>query len=525
MKFQLLLLSQLILILTASCSKNESVKEETLSQVDTTTTCKSVEESGAYSIFYKPQSGYVGDAMAYFNADDNTFYLYYLQDWRNGSSTDHPIYCTTTNDYSSFSGFTQSIATGEVSSQEAYLGIGSFIKNSQGKLYSFYTGHNENLYPAEKVMLATSSNMITFTKVPSFSFEAPDGYDKNNFRDPCVYYDTNRSAYVMLLTAIKDDKGILARYTSTDLDNWSLITPLTDLNTDAEILECPDIFKMGDKWYLFFSRINRDEHRKTFYRVADSPEGPWLRCEDESGHHETIDGLYFYAGKTVSNGSDRYISGWCSTGQQVNENNELDWGGCLITHKLVQQTNGKLYPTIPDAVNNKFNTTTEYSVIQEEGEVYDNDGSYVLSDQGSRSYAVFNRNINPVKIELSIDASQSTNFGFFFGACDDLSEVYSIVFDLTSTNQWSIPALFFNKESSFSTGSYSNELNFTPLIVPENKIFNIKIIIEKSICVVYVNNNVAFTNRIYKMNKNPWSIFVGEGTIDVTNLSVFKSNN
>ena len=79
-----------------------------------------------------------------------------------------------------------------------------------------------------------------------------------------------------------------------------------------------------------------------------------------------------------------------------------------------------------------------------------------------------------------------------------------------------------NRETNYSTGSYINELNFTPLIVPENKLFDVKIIIEKSVCVMYVNNNVAFTNRIYKMDQNPWTIFSDQGEIRVTDLVIHK---
>ena len=38
-------------------------------------------------------------------------------------------------------------------------------------------------------------------------------------------------------------------------------------------MECPDIFKLGNQWYMVFSRLNRDDHRKTFYRIADNPDG------------------------------------------------------------------------------------------------------------------------------------------------------------------------------------------------------------------------------------------------------------
>lgn len=521
MKLKSVFLTTFLFSLTISgCGGNNPVPPDPPSSVDITTNCRSIQETGAYNTFYKPQSGFVGDPMPYYNEADNSFYLFFLQDWRNNAPVDHPIYLTKTNDYGSFQGFYEAIPNGASNSQERLLGTGSFIKDANGKLYGFYTGHNGNLYPAEKIMLATSTDMQTFTKIPSFTFEAPDGYDKNNFRDPYVFYDTARASYVMVITAIKDGKAVLARYTSTDLLNWTLITPLTDFASDAEIIECPDIFKMGNKWYLVFSRINRDAHRKTFYRIADSPEGPWRICEDANGKHETFDGLYLYAGKTASNSTSRYLSGWCSTGQEVNAKNELDWAGSLISHELVQQASGKLYPRIPKAVENKFSKPIEFKKIKSQGNVTGDNASYTISEQSGRSYALFNRNTTPVKISMKIDASQSSKFGFSFGACDDMSVVNSVLFDLTSANQWALPALFMYNEANYSTGSYTKELNFTPLIVPSDKIFNVKIIIEKSICVVYVNDNVAFTNRIYKMDQNPWTIFSDNGTIKISDLSI-----
>lgn len=520
-----ILIALCTLFVSLSCAgcENKVVPEGEKPLVDITTVCRSGQETGGYSTFYKPLAGYVGDPMPYYNESDNSFYVFFLQDWRNGASTDHPIFFTKTTGYASFQGFTEAVPNGTPNSQERLLGTGSFIKDTNGKMYGFYTGHNGNLYPAEKIMLATSTDMRTFTKVPGFTFEAPDGYDKNNFRDPEVYYDPDRSCYVMLVTTVLNGKGVLARYTSTNLLNWTPIAPLTDFDSDAHILECPNIFKMGNKWYLVFSRINRDEHRKTFYRIADSPNGPWKRCEDATGHHETFDGLYLYAAKTAGKWNERYLSGWCSTGQQVNNNNELDWAGSLITHKLVQQSNGRLYPVIPEAVDNKFSKQVDYAKIRTQGKVVGEKGEFSITHESERSFVVFNRNNFPVKITMKIDASASDKFGFLFGACDDLSEVFAVKFDLTSTNRWSMPALFMNKETNYTTGAYVNELNFTPLIVPENKIFDVKIIIEKSICVVYVNNNVAFTNRIYKMDQNPWAIFSDNGKIVVSDIMIHKA--
>lgn len=495
--------------------------------VDMSTTCTNVQEGGVYQTFYQPLQGYVGDPMPYYNADDQRFYLFYLYE----NANHHPIFLTRTDDYAAFDGFTQMLPSGPVGSQDEWIGTGSFIKKDD-TYYSFYTGHNGNLNPAEKIMMATSPDLLNWTKQPDATFQAAAGYDQNNFRDPHVYWDETRNCYVMLITTRKDGKGALARYTSSDLGSWSLIEPIVattsenpgkyEVETDSEILECPDIFKMGDKWYLTFSRINRDEHRKTFYRISDSPDGPWEICRDADGHHETFDGLYLYAGKTASDGATRYLSGWASTGQTVNSNNELDWSGSLISHKLVKQPNGRLYPVIPDAVDRKFNVDVPFAMINSEGNVSGDKDAYTVAAQASaRSYALFNRNTTPVKISMKIDASQSDHFGFSFGACGDMSEVYSISFDLTSANHWGMPSLFMHQENRQVTTR--KELNFTPLVVPANKVFDIKIVVENAICVVYVNNHVAFTNRIYKMNQNPWTIFSDEGTIEVSGMKIEKS--
>jgi beta-fructofuranosidase len=505
-----------LLLFCVACEKPDT--PEAQSDIDLSLNYKNIQETGAYQIFYKPQNGFVGDPMPYYDADNQTFRIFFL--YENGNT--HPIYSVRTTNFAQFGNFAQTLACGSQGAQDEWIGTGSFVQKSS-VYYCFYTGHNGNLNPAEKVMLATSSDMNNWTKQPSFLLEAPSGYDKNNFRDPCVYFDETRNAYVMLVTSIKNGKGAIVRYQSADLSEWAAIEPLLatssdnpqiyEIQTDAEILECPDIFRMGNKWYLIFSRINRDVHRKTFYRIADNPNGPWKECGDRSQnqHHETFDGLYLYAAKTVSDGANRYVSGWASSGQAFNGSNELDWAGALITHKIVQQADGKLYPQIPDAVDALFSNSIEYKDIKKEGNVSGSGNSFNLS--GGK--VVFNRNIASVKIEMQIDASAATkNFGIAFGAYEDQQDSYAIKFDLTANNQYGLPALFMHHGSK--------EHNFTPLIVPQNKIFDVKIVIEKSVCVIYVNGNVAFTNRISNMNQNPWMIFADEGTVKFSAIKIFN---
>jgi beta-fructofuranosidase len=521
MKNYLLFIS--ILFLFSSCRDNDDPLPDNGedNSVDMTLDRQNpADESSMYKTFYKPANGETGDPMPFYNEADQTFYVFYLLEIQSSSYSRGGVYLTKTKDFANFGQIAQpAILVGDQGTRDEAIGTGSCIKKDN-TYHFFYTGFSGAFGGYSQVAVkATSSDLATWTKKLSpVTAQAPADCWKGEFRDPCVYWDDTRNKYVMAVAGIHTSrKATIVRYQSDDLNNWEAIEPILattsnhpqafEIQTDSEITECPDIFKMGDKWYMVFSRINRDVHRKTFYRIADNPNGPWRKCDD----HETFDGLYLYAAKTVSDGTNRYISGWASSGQQFNGSNELDWGGMLVTHKLMQQPNGKLYPVIPSAVDAKFSKPVKFKEIKTEGTVSGNDNHFTVSN----GKVVFNRNIASVKIEMTIDASAATkSFGIAFGAYENQQDTYDIKFDLTANNQYGLPALFMyhgNKEH-----------NFTPLIVPQNKIFNVKIVLEKSLCVLYINDNVAFTNHISNMNQNPWLIFADEGTVKFENIKIYK---
>ena len=74
-----------------ACGSNDSTPgddDNKNEEVDKTTDCKSANEKGAYSTWYKPASGWVGDPIPFY--DNGTFYVFYLQDWRSGFPFLHP---------------------------------------------------------------------------------------------------------------------------------------------------------------------------------------------------------------------------------------------------------------------------------------------------------------------------------------------------------------------------------------------------------------------------------------------------
>ncbi len=516
MKFNPLIISVLALLSCSACEKKDIPDEK--SNIDITLNKRELADGeAAYATFFKPTGGETGDPMPFYNEADKSFYVYYLLEAHQGQRGG--IYLTKTSDFANFSSVAQpAILVGEANTRDQAIGTGSCIKKDN-QYHFFYTGFSGAFGDYTQVAVkATSTDLQNWTKkLNPVMAQAPAGYNPREFRDPCVYFDDKRGKYVMAIGGVKNGKAALVRFQSDDLNSWKPIESIVatvsenpaafEFTSDSEIPECPDIFKMGDKWYLVFSRINRDAHRKTFYRVADNPNGPWRK----NNGHETFDGLWMYAAKSVSNGTNRYISGWASSGQNVNSSNELDWGGMLITHKLVQQADGKLYPQIPDAVDAKYSKPLEYKDIKKEGNVTGSNANFTIN----KGKVVFNRSISSFKIEMRIDASQaSKNFGIAFAAYDNQQDAYKLTFDLTSNNDYNCPALMMYQRGK--------EFNFTPLVVPQNKIFDVKIIIEKSICVMYVNGNVAFTNRITNLNQNPWMIFADDEEVKFENIRVLK---
>ena len=61
-------------------------------------------------------------------------------------------------------------------------------------------------------------------------------------------------------------------YKSKDLqefEHWGVIYEPWHTNCP----ECPEMYKMGEYWYLVYSRFS--ERAQTIYRYSKSPYGPW----------------------------------------------------------------------------------------------------------------------------------------------------------------------------------------------------------------------------------------------------------
>lgn len=175
---------------------------------------------------------------------------------------------------------------------------GSAIEKN-GKLYLFYT----SVADKQTQSVAFSEDGISFTKYEGNPIirENPFGY--YDFRDPKVTKIDN--TYYMVVGCGNSDIGRVLLYTSDNLLNWRYVGVLFEGKEYAPCIECPDFFKINDKYVLMFSKMNESE-RTTYFVIGDFVDGKLINthiCRPEWGRD-------FYAPQTMFDGKRRILIGW-----------------------------------------------------------------------------------------------------------------------------------------------------------------------------------------------------------------------
>lgn len=491
---------------------------------DGTTTYFSPTDENTFGTYYQPYVGYVGDPMPFYDPISKDFKIMYLQDFRpNPEFTYHPIWAVSTKDLSSYISMGELISCGTKTDVDAALGTGSTIYNEEDKLYyTFYTGHTA---AQEIVMLATSPDFKTWTKNRTFYLQGGDyGYDVKNFRDPFVFKGDD-GKYHMIISTLKNGKGSLAEFISDNLLDWQDNDVFMTMMWDR-FYECPDIFKMGDWWYLIYSEKHSAIRKVQYFKGRTLEELKNSTLNDNvvwpDDHEGFLDSRAFYAGKTASDGTDRYIWGWCPT-REGNDNTavgaapaEPQWAGALVAHKLIQHEDGTLTLGAVEGMTNKYNATSTVKVMaQSEEGVQVNEGVYSLS---SDSYILFNRLNTHNKISFKVTASnKSDKFGFSFCRGTDSDKYYSMI--INPEDNGDNKKLNFEEEGEAGIGFIDGADSYK-FKSPSDNTYNVTICTDNSVCVVYINDILAYTNRVYGIQKNCWSINCYDGNITVSDLNV-----
>ena len=352
----------------------------------------------------------MGDTMP-FVTEDGTLELYYLYDTDHNGQGYHPIYKYVTKDLCGYEDKGMMLNFGAMSDPDPALGTGSVMQDQNGLYHLFYTGHNDTGNGGmgkECVMHATSTDRENWTKIPEDTFFSPDNYSKDDFRDPEVFWVEEEQCYWLLIAARENTKGgVVARYTSTDLKNWEFCGPLF-APMDQYMLECPDLFKMGDKWYLTYSW-----DCVTYYAMGDSMTGPFTVPRDNVFDGN---GFIFYAAKTAELNGARYLCGWLGRAGLTADSGIYQWAGSMLNHQLVQYPDGTLGVKAPDTYAGYFTADKEFRAVKKQGSVKIKDNNIELSaKEGEQALADMGTRVPTMTLECDVKLDENGCAGFAFG--------------------------------------------------------------------------------------------------------------
>jgi beta-fructofuranosidase len=467
-------------------------------------------------IFYKPDGAWAADFIPFYK--EGRFRLFYLHDWRNipESGEGTPWYQVSTVDLVHFEEHGEMLSRGTIDEQDLYVFTGSVVEGL-GQYHIFYTGHNphfrKNGKPEQGVMHAVSDDLIHWQKVPDDTHFSPqDHYEMHDWRDPFVFWNQDAGEFWMLLAArLKTGpsrrRGCTALCVSRDLKHWEVKDPLY-----APALyythECPDLFRIGEWWYLVFSEFS--ERLVTRYRMAHNLSGPWLTPPDDQ-----FDGRAFYAAKTTSDGSRRYLFGWNPTREGSKDNGSWHWGGNLVVHEVNQRPDGTLSVRVPDAVDHAFGAQKPASLQQGLGTCTATPNGIRLDGTSTAFACAVGASMQErcsigVEIVLSKAARSA---GIMLRVSDDLEKAYYIRIEPLRNR------LVFDMWPRPGDVPFMPELE-RPLAVHPDAPIKLRVYVEGTVCEVYVNDDIAMSTRLYDLPQGKWGVFVENGTAEFRNVTL-----
>ncbi len=471
------------------------------------------------AVFYRPENAFVGDVIPFY--DGGLFKPFYLKIWRDyrGAERIDGWHMLTTPDHLHF----------EEHPTHIQGGTGSVLKI--GAVYHmFYCQFDHQAVPEKQMIChAVSPDLHTWTELPEETFMA-DGaiYEMSDWRDPFVFWNDEEQQYWMLVAAQQRGKtmrkGCVGKCVSKDLKTWTYDQPLYAPGIHQSAHECPDLFKLGDWYYLIFSAYT--DRFQTYYRMSRSLNGPWTTPE-----RDTFDTRAFYAAKTGTDGVDRFIYAWNPTREYNLWNfnpqqdfgfdyNTWDWGGSMIVHQLIQNSDGTLSVTAPASIKNAFSESKAVEIdplngpwlVQAEAAQVSSPYAYAsallpLIPPACKLEADFCFEGSPRQLGIALQVDEKFDLGYYL-CFEPNRERIQFKSGLRMC------------EDGGKMFPYEVEME-RPITLNPQQDYHVTLFVEDTILEVHVNDEIALSTRMFNYTRRRFGLFVSEGQALFKNIRLF----
>lgn len=471
-------------------------------------------------MFYRPDGKAVcADVIPFY--ENGEFKLFYLKDFRDtehcGEGCDWNL--LTTSDLVHYVDHGTVLKRGTFDEQDLYVYTGCCNRFGDD-YYIYYTGHNPHKQkigePAQKILRAKSRDLLHWEKDPSFSLRAPAWLDMHDFRDPFIFYDDEHGRFVMLLAGrLKNDdpencRGVTLAAYSENFFDWEVSDKPFFAPSAYYTHECPDLFRIGDWWYLLFSEFT--DRFVTTYRMSKSLSGPWLTPEVN-----TFDGHAFYAAKSVSDGKRRILFGWNPIKDGERDLSPWQWGGSIVAHEILQNADGTLRVRCPEEVLANYGASCVPEKTFSMGSVVQSGNGFTVGNEYGRTILMFGKQPCRCKIEADfILGGETGDLGLLLGADFSKNQFYTLrlepSFRRMSLDRWP-------RKDIFCHTTTDTERNVRLSAGVRHRLI---VLIEGSVLEVYLDDSAAMGARMFDY-RGEWGVYAMSAVVRFENITVSEA--
>ncbi len=462
------------------------------------------------TVHYQPADGYVADVIPFYW--EGVYHAFYLKRREGkGTSYGHAV----SRDLVNWETLPDAIDVGEPGEPDhGNCFTGSIIERN-GLFHLFYTGHTENNHPlpVETICHATSHDLVHWQKDPANPILLADArwYERDDWRDPFVFWNADEGRYWMLLTArLKASptprRGCIALATSSDLLRWEVHPPLWTPNI-AYALECPDTFEAEGRRFLLFSNV------ETRYRSFRNWREPYAYMPPT----DALDTPRFYAAKAFHANGRHLLAGWVSSNEGERDKGRWEWGGTMgIVRELMPTSEGHLWVRAPEEVKRAFKN----SVLSLNGKpgLRPVVGKWTTQPASARGIAPDGMALATIsqvpadyRLTASIVLDKAHSAGFLLRLSDNLDSGYQLLIDASRQR-----ALVRTWEA---WGDQPAVLE-RPITVRKGQAVRVEAYLMGSILEVFFDDRVALTTRVYDYPRGGLGVFVLNGSAVIQELEV-----
>lgn len=405
----------------------------------------------------------------------------------------------------------------------------------EGRYHAFYTGYNYHIAKQQTICHAASEDGIKWVKDSANPVISPmeELYESLDWRDPYIFYNEEDKCYWILISARRKagpptKRGCIVLYRSDDLINWKYYGPIYQpYHTNCP--ECSEMYKMGDNWYLSYSRFS--EFVNTIYRVSKSPFGPW-RTPKMDG----IGGRRFYAAKSMQNDEGRrFYFAWAHDRADSSDTGEWFWGGTFcIPHEVVANKDGELDVKIPEEIVNSFNENIKWNYKNMLGNyaMY-GDKTITVNSVGTLTYGFFEFKEPTFLLSCKIRPDNCCDsFGLLLKSDKEAARYFVLSFDcgMQRVSLLNLPMDVdpFWRQSCTNVGAPKDpgpdgiRVCEKPFNFKNGDIIDLKVVVDHDMMEIFIGEKVAFTYRSYEKPEYEIGLMVQDGNAEYYDIEIKK---